>query len=245
MPERSREVKRVAIVQSNYVPWKGYFDLIGRVDEFILLDDVQYTRRDWRNRNRIKTPDGLLWLTVPVRTRGHFDQSIDEVLVSDPDWAQRHWQTLRHAYGRAPGYQAVAPALEALYGTCDQPSLSQVNAHFLRGLCGLLGISTRISRDTPMPSGTDPTERLVTLCQRAGATEYLAGPSSWAYLRESAFTQEGIAVTTMRYGPYPHYSQLHGPFEDRVSVLDVLFHVGTDAPSYVVSQPQLAGAGTP
>lgn len=244
MPE-PRAAKRVAIVQSNYVPWKGFFDLIGRVDEFILLDDVQYTRRDWRNRNRIKTPHGLLWLTVPVRTRGRFHQRIDEVLVSDPSWAQRHWSALRHAYGRAPAFGTVAPAVEALYAACDHPLLTQVNEHLLRGVCGLLGIGTRISRGAGMPAGTDPTERLVALCQQAGATEYLAGPRSWAYLREAAFAQEGIDVTTMSYGPYPPYLQLHGPFEDRVSVLDVLFHVGTDAPSYVLTQPQLAGAGAP
>ncbi len=109
-------------------------------------------------------------------------------------------------------------------------------------LCGLLGIGTPISRGAPMPAGTDPTERLVTMCRHAGATEYLAGPSSWAYLREAAFAEAGIAVTTMRYGPYPHYPQLHGPFEDHVSVLDVLFHTGTDALSHVVTAPQLAGA---
>jgi len=242
MPE-PRVAKPVAIVQSNYVPWKGYFDLIHRVDEFILLDDVQYTRRDWRNRNRIKTPHGLLWLTVPVRTRGQFDQRIEEVTISDPGWAQQHWHTLRHTYGRAPAFDAVAPALEALYEGCDQPLLTRVNEHLLRGLCDLLGIATQISRGTRMPAGTDPTRRLVTLCRQAGATEYLTGPSSWAYLREAAFIEEGIAVTTMRYGPYRHYPQLHGPFEDRVSVLDVLFHTGTDALRYVTTGSQLAGAG--
>jgi hypothetical protein len=235
----------VAAVQSNYVPWKGYFDLIGRVDEFVLLDDVQYTRRDWRNRNRIKTPQGLLWLTVPVRTRGRFDQRIEEVKVSDAGWAERHWRTLRHAYGRAPAYGDVAGELEALYGACDQPRLTQVNEHLLRGLCELLGISTPISRANPMPANTDPTERLVTICRQAGATEYIAGPSSWGYLREEVFAEAGIAVTTMRYGPYPRYAQLHGPFEDRVSVLDVLFHTGADAPSYVQAAPQVVGAQVP
>ena len=243
MPEE-RPAKRVAIVQSSYAPWKGYFDLIARADEFILLDDVQFTRRDWRNRNRIKTPHGLLWLTVPVRTRGHFEQRIDEVLISDPGWAQRHWSTLRHAYGRAPGFATVAPDLKTLYDGCDQPLLTQVNEHLLRGLCALLGIGTPVSRATVMPAGTDPTERLVAHCRQAGATEYLAGPSSWAYLREGAFTEAGIAVTTMEYGPYAPYAQLHGPFEERVSVLDVLFHAGTDALRHVVGRTVPAGAAT-
>ena len=237
-----RAAKRVAIVQSSYVPWKGYFDLVARADEFILLDDVQYTRRDWRNRNRIKTPHGLLWLTVPVRTRGRFEQRIEQVVISDPAWADRHWSTLRHAYRAAPAFDAVAPAIEALYAACRQPLLTEVNEHLLRGVCRLLGIETPISRGARMPAGTDPTERLVTMCRQAGATEYLAGPSSWAYLRESAFADAGIAVTTMRYGPYRPYAQLYGPFEDRVSVLDVLFHTGDQAREHVVTQPELAGA---
>lgn len=234
----------MAIVQSSYVPWKGYFDLIRCADEFVLLDAVQFTRRDWRNRNRIKTPQGLLWLTVPVRTRGRFTQRIDEVEISDPGWAQRHWRTLLHAYGRAPGFGTVAAELEALYAACDQPRLSQVNEHLLRGVCGLLGIGTPISRAARVPAETDPTQRLVTLCRQAGATEYLAGPSSWAYLREEAFMEAGIAVTTMRYGPYTPYAQLHGPFEDRVSVLDVLFHTGRDALRHVVGQRELAAEPT-
>lgn len=241
MPERSSR-KRVAIVQSSYVPWKGYFDLIAQVDEFILLDDVQYTRRDWRNRNRIKTPHGLLWLTVPVRTRGRFEQRIEDVAVSDPGWARRHWSTLRHAYGRAPAYGAVAPALEALYAACDQPLLTHVNEHLLRGICGMLGIDTPITRAARMPAGTDPTDRLVALCRTAGATEYVTGPSAWAYLRQDEFARAGIAVTAMRYGPYLPYDQLHGPFEDRVSVLDVLFHNGAGALQHVVGRPEPAGA---
>src|SRR5438046_4323553 len=94
--------RKAAIVQSNYIPWKGYFDLIRRVDEFILYDDVQYTRRDWRNRNLIKTPQGLRWLTIPVEVKGKYYQSIRDTKIADPVWAASHWQTIVHNYGRAP-----------------------------------------------------------------------------------------------------------------------------------------------
>src|SRR5687767_5361993 len=96
--------RRIAISQSNYIPWKGYFDLINFMDEFILYDDVQFTRRDWRNRNKIKTPNGELWLTIPVQVTGKYHQSIRETQVSDSTWARTHWRTLEHAYARAPWF---------------------------------------------------------------------------------------------------------------------------------------------
>src|SRR5918911_5290232 len=99
-----REKKRVAIVQSNYVPWRGYFDLIASVDEFVLLDDVQYTRRDWRNRNRIKTPQGTRWLSIPLNVKGNYTASVCEMEVADAAWAEAHWDVVRQAYRRAPGF---------------------------------------------------------------------------------------------------------------------------------------------
>ena len=113
--------KRVAIVQSCYIPWKGYFDLINLVDEFILYDDRQYTRRDWRNRNRIKTAQGSQWLTIPVEVKGRYDQRIDETLISDPGWAEKHWKTLTHSYASAPHFDEYREAFEALYDGASDP----------------------------------------------------------------------------------------------------------------------------
>ena len=106
-------MKKVAIVQSNYVPWKGYFDLIGMVDEFVLLDEVQFTRRDWRNRNKIKTPQGLTWLTIPVVSKGKYEQKISETRISDPGWCEKHWRTLQQNYRKAAGYEEVADTIYA------------------------------------------------------------------------------------------------------------------------------------
>jgi hypothetical protein len=240
--------KIVGVVQSSYIPWKGYFDLIGRADEFILYDDRQYTRRDWRNRNRIKTRLGTQWLTIPVQVRGRYLQRIDETLVSDPEWAMRHWETLRHAYAAAPHFGAYAPQLETLYGELEsEPRLSVINRRFLELICKLLGIETPISWSTDYAVSGGRTERLVSLCRAAGATTYLSGPSARAYLDESLFEAAAIDVEYMDYGGYLEYPQLHPPFEHRVSVLDLLFSVGDDAPEYLknAAQPRRSPGRSP
>src|SRR5580765_3367050 len=134
--ERPRPpVKRVAILQSSYIPWKGYFDLIRRVDEFILYDDAQYTKRDWRNRNRIKTPSGPLWLSIPVEVKGKYLQAIKDAKVSDATWKERHWRTLQTTYAKAPHYRVYAAALEELYRGCDSNWLSAINFRFISKFC--------------------------------------------------------------------------------------------------------------
>ena len=230
--------KRVAIVQSNYIPWKGYFDLIATVDEFILFDTVQFTRRDWRNRNRIKSSRGVRWLTIPVKTRGRYHQRIDETEVSDPGWARGHWSAIAQAYADAACFARCAPQLEELYAGADESLLTHVNERFLRGISGLLGIQTPISRAEDGPPEADPTQRLVWLCQRAGASEYVCGPASRAYLDEAAFARAGISVAYMDYGGYPAYPQLHPPFEHRVSIVDLLLNTGPDAARYMKHVPR-------
>jgi hypothetical protein len=224
--------KSVAIVQSCYVPWKGYFDLIGLVDEFILYDDVQYTTGDWRNRNRIKTPQGSQWLTIPVRRV--FGQRIDEALVTDGRWAGKHWRSLVQSYRTAPCFDRYEAQVADLYAT-DEPRLSLVNESFIRELARLLGISTPISRSTDYEAQGARSERVVSLCEQAGATTYLSGPRARAYLDESLFERAGIDVRYMDYEGYPEYPQLYPPFDHAVTVLDLLFSVGPDAPAYLKS----------
>ena len=233
MPER-----RVAIVQSNYIPWKGYFDLIAHVDEFVLYDDVQYTRRDWRNRNLIKTAHGPRWLTIPVATTGRYEQRIDETEVSDPEWTARHWDSIRHAYARADAFGEYGPAVEDLYQGAGEKLLTRINERFLRGICGLLGIDTTISRSDGYASDGERTERLVRLCERAGATHYVSGPAAQEYLRVELFERAGIEVSWFDYGGYPEYPQLHPPFEHRVSIIDLLLNTGAEAPRFMKCVPQ-------
>jgi hypothetical protein len=227
--------KTVAILQSNYVPWKGYFDLMARVDEFVLYDDVQYTRRDWRNRNRFKTPAGVRWLTIPVQVKGRYLQRIDETFTSDPGWAEQHWRTLRSWYGKAPFFKRYEPELENLYRCSREHRLSAVNRRFLEGLRDLLGIETPLTASSDYETSGQKTERLLGICRAAGATRYLSGPAAREYLEEERFRAAGIAVEWMSYEGYREYPQLHGgPFEHGVSVLDLLLNVGEAAPEYML-----------
>ncbi len=223
---------RIAIIQSCYVPWKGFFDLIGRCDEYVIFDRVQYAKRHWHNRNRIKTAAGLEWLTIPVLSKGRYAQPIDEVEIEKP-WTERHWRALELAYRRAPFFEALAPTVRSWYERADKEKrLTDVNALFLREIANLLGLGTRIVRDTGYPSHGGKTERLLGIARAAGADRYLSGPSARAYFDEAAFTAAGVAVEWMSYEGYPEYPQLHGKFEHEVSVLDVLFSTGPDAPRY-------------
>ena len=227
--------KKVAIVQSCYIPWKGYFDLINLVDEFILYDDRQYTRRDWRNRNRIKTPQGSQWLTIPVEVKGRYEQRIDETQVSDPEWADRHWKTLEHNYRASPHFEDHVETLSSVYRELEDSGLSAINRVLLETICGLLGIETTLSWSTDYGAHGAKTERLVSLCQASGATGYLSGPSAKEYMDESLFGEADIELEYMDYSGYPEYPQLHPPFEHEVTVLDLLFNAGADAPSFMKS----------
>jgi WbqC-like protein family len=227
--------KKAAIVQSCYIPWKGYFDLINKVDEFILYDDRQYTRRDWRNRNRIKTPQGSQWLTIPVEVKGRYEQRIDETRISDPDWAALHWKTLEHNYAAAPHFEDYADTFAELYESASDPLLSVVNRSFLDAVCELLSIETRLRWSTDYEAEGTKTDRLVSLCQASGATTYLSGPRAKEYMDESLFEEAGIELEYTDYSGYREYPQLNPPFEHEVTVLDLLFNTGPDAPRYMKS----------
>jgi WbqC-like protein family len=227
--------KRVAIVQSCYIPWKGYFDLINLVDEFILYDDRQYTRRDWRNRNRIKTAQGPQWLTIPVEVKGRYHQRIDETRIDDSEWGARHWKTLQHAYAAAPNFDDHRDLVEELYADPGGRLLSVVNRRFLAALCDVLGIDTKLSWSTEYEVEGTKTERLVNLCRAAGADAYLSGPNAREYMEEDRFASAGIVLEYMDYDGYPEYPQLHPPFDHNVTILDLLFSTGADAPRYMKS----------
>jgi hypothetical protein len=225
--------RAVAIVQSCYVPWKGYFDLIARVDEFILYDDMQFTRRDWRNRNRIKTPQGSQWLTIPVESKGRYHQRIDETVISDPRWTDRHWKTIAHNYAGARCFADLREQLETLYRQATDRRLSAINRHFLEGIKDLLGIKTTLSWSTDYEVEGTKTHRLVALCQAAEATHYVSGPRARSYLDEGAFAAAGIGLSYFDYSDYPEYDQPHPPFDHAVTILDLILSTGPQAPRYL------------
>ena len=225
--------KSIAIVQSNYIPWKGYFDIIRHVDEFILFDTTQYTRRDWRNRNRIKTANGVIWLTIPVIVKGRYPQTIQETELSDQSWRKKHWKTLQQNYARAGHFAEYKSRFEELYLGSEESSLSQVNYLFISSICEILGIKTKLSWSSSFPAIEGNTERLVEWCKHAGATEYLSGPAAKDYIDEQKFVDAGIQLSWMDYSGYPEYPQLYPPFEHSVSILDLIFNTGQDAGRYM------------
>lgn len=225
--------KKVAILQSNYIPWKGYFDMIAVADEFILYDDMQYTRRDWRNRNQIKTPQGQQWLTVPVKVKGKYHQTIRETEIDGSDWAEAHWKALARNYRRAPHFDEVAALFEPLYRQRQYTHLSTLNHGLIMGICAYLGIATKISNSWDYALIDGKTERLADLCLQVGGTQYISGPAAKDYIDEHIFTEQGITLTWFDYAGYPEYPQLWGEFTHGVTILDLLFNCGKDTPRYM------------
>lgn len=223
---------KVGISQSNYIPWRGYFDFIDDVDLFIFYDDVQYSHRTWRNRNQVKAANGLLWLSVPV-AHSH-DTLIQDARISyDARWVQKHMRTLSLAYLRAPYLQ---PYLAEFAGLLDRKfeTISQLNVAVCRWVMDKLSIRTRTMMSSELTAKGDKFERPLRILREVGATAYLSGPTARPYTDSTRFREAGIGLEfkTYSYGAYP---QLHGDFAGTVSVLDLLFNTGPLARSHLKS----------
>lgn len=228
--------KKVAILQSNYIPWKGYFDIINMVDEFILYDDVQYTKNDWRNRNKIVTRDGLHWLSIPVVHTGKFHQKINETKVADHKWVDKHWRSIEYSYAKTEFFAMYAERIQKVYEACRMEDyLSRINYAFLQEICDILGIQTKITWSSDYQLAEGKTERLVSLVKDAGGISYLSGPVAKDYIQEELFEEAGIQLVWMDYSGYPEYEQSFGYFEHGVSVLDLIFHKGQRAQEFMKS----------
>jgi hypothetical protein len=226
-------MKKVAILQSNYIPWKGYFDMIAAVDEFILYDDMQYTRRDWRNRNQIKTPQGAQWLTVPVNVKGKYHQRIRDAEIDGTEWATTHWKSLTQNYKRAKCYVEISNWLEPIYLSEQFVNLSSLNRRLIEAVCQYLGIDTKISNSWDYSLAEGKTERLAELCRQAGGSEYISGPAAKDYIDERIFHDMNINLSWFDYNGYGEYPQLWGDFIHGVTILDLLFNCGKDAPRFM------------
>lgn len=219
---------RVAILQSNYIPWRGYFDIIGSVDLFLFLDDRQYTKQDWRNRNRIKTPNGAEWLTIPCGS--DLKRRINQVRVDTRPWQQAHWHRIEQCYGRAPYWRQYRDLLASFYLGQSWTHLSDLNQSIIQTLSReIFQFPTRFGRAEDLGAEGVRDGYVLDLCRRAGATTYLSGPAARAYLDEGMFRDAGIAVRWMDYSGYPDYPQLWGPFIPDVSVVDLILNTGPHA----------------
>jgi len=231
-------MSRVAVLQSNYIPWKGYFDLIGMVDTFIFYDDLQFTKNDWRNRNRIKTPNGTKWLSIPCGI--NTNRLICEVELTDAKWQQSHWSIIYQSYGKAPYFKYYEDFVREIYLNVKWKSLSDLNQSIIRKIStDLLGFNTIFEDSRQYALEGQKAERLKHLLLLAGATNYLSGPAAQNYLDEKLFMDAGINVEWMDYNGYPEYDQLYPPFEHGVSILDLLFHTGPRARYYLKSNPEM------
>lgn len=221
----------VAVLQSNYLPWKGYFDIIHDVDLFVFYDDVQFTKNDWRNRNMIKTPAGTQWITVPVGQ--DIRRRICDVTIPDSRWARVHWRTLSQNYSRAPHFERYREFFESVYLDRTWATLSELNRYLIEGISRELGIGARFDDSRAHSLEGQASDRLLQLLRLVGARTYVSGPSARAYIDAAAFEREGIRVVFKSYEGYPEYKQLQEPFEHRVSIVDMLFNLGPEAAWYI------------
>jgi len=226
-------MKKVAILQSNYIPWKGYFDIIASVDEFIILDTVQYTKNDWRNRNKIKTPNSLIWLTVPVLTKGRHNQLIKDVEIANDSWVYKHWNSLEHNYKKSRYFKEVSEWLKPIYFNKNYRLLSELNQVFIKEISRYLNINTRIIDSERFQTSTDKSQRLIDILLEVNAKIYLSGPAAMSYIDQEKFCLNGLKVDWMNYSNYPIYDQRWDPFHHNVSILDLIFNCGFKSRKYM------------
>ncbi len=234
---RCTTAKTIAILQSNYIPWKGYFDIIAAVDEFVIFDEVQFTRRDWRNRNKIIAGGKPHWLTIPVASKGHYQSAIRDIRVADRGWAETHWRSITYTYGRAAFFTSCRQPLQEVFELASRETyLSAINDLLLSRIAGMLQLSTVFTYSEDVPRSTDdPTRRLVELCVARGATSYLSGPAARAYIEPEQFSEAGIELVYADYTGYPVYDQGSAQFEHGVSIIDLLMRFGPQARDHLKS----------
>ncbi len=224
------------ILQPSYIPWRGYFDQIGRADLFVFYDDVQYDKRGWRNRNQIKTPRGRQWLTIPVHSRGAQTRNIpihQIRIVWENPWNEIHLKAIQQSYSKAPHFDRYRSLLETFYQRRDE-FLADFTIDFTIALARELGNThTRFMRSSEIAGiNGQKTERLIQILQAIGATHYISGPSAQEYIDRESFDRAGITLEYMQY-TYPEYPQPYPPFDPQVSILDLLFMTGPEASQYI------------
>ena len=226
-------MKKVAILQSNYIPWKGYFDLISKVDLFIFHDDLQYTKNDWRNRNLIKTLNGPVWMSIPCGTNEK--RLINEVKINDFSWQRKHWNLICQSYSKAPHFKDYKDFFEDFYLKKQWTSLSELNQYLIKEISlNFLNLNhTIFDNSTNYNLKHKKGERVIELLKKTNATNYFSGPSAKNYIDEEAFVNNNIEVHWMNYDNYKPYNQLYGQFEHQVSIIDLLFNLGNSSVEFI------------
>ena len=224
-------MKKIGICQSNYIPWKGYFDLINECDVFVFLDEVQYTKQDWRNRNLIQTSNGNKWLTIPVGK--DLNKKIFEVKILNNIWQKKHRQSLQMSYGRSEYFDEFKFLLDELYLEKNWDSLSEFNQFSIKRISKILEIKTELVDSREFKTSSDKNQRLIDIIKNLNGDVYITGRSAMNYLDEEAFKKNNIKVSWKDYKNYPEYKQRYPKFEHKISILDVIFNVGFKSNYYI------------
>lgn len=226
-------MKKIAILQSNYLPWKGVFDMMHQADTFVFLEDVQYTEQDWRNRNKILTKQGTNWIIVPIRNSNKFGQLIYEAEIDNRSyWQRKHYNSFQMNYGKAPYFKEYSWIIDDIFNKDKWTNLSELNIYSTQLIAKVLGIKTEFITSTSLDVKGIKDDRVIEICKKLNATHYLSGPAAKDYIIPEKFKKEGIELEYIKY-EYPRYKQMHEPFNHYVTSLDLIFNVGHDAPYYI------------
>jgi len=222
----------VVVLQSNYIPWKGYFDLVHDADLFFFYDDLQFTKNDWRNRNKIKTAQGAKWISIPVGISAK--RLICEVALVDSHWQRSHWDALYQQYKASRFFKLYRSFFEDIYLGKQWKNLSELNQHLIRSISiEMLGMTTVFRDSREFQLHGQKLDRLVDLVSQSKATRYISGPAAKGYIEPERFAELGVELVWKDYSNYPEYQQAHPPFEHGVTILDLLFNVGPEAAWYI------------
>lgn len=226
---------KVAILQSNYIPWKGYFDLIHDADVFVFYDCVKYTKNDWRNRNKIYVNASPQWITIPIASEST-KLKIEEVKITDTTWQETHAKTLTLGYKKAPFFFQLEELIQHYFIEKKWSHLSELNQYIITDISQRLGITTKFINSQELTLAGDRVEKLINICTQLNATEYISGPAAKDYLSEKEYLFENntISLSYKNYPQYKEYKQLQSPFESSISIVDMIANLNwSDIPSYI------------
>lgn len=225
-------MKKIAILQSNYIPWKGVFDMMNKVDTFVFFEDVDFTKRDWRIRNKIKTPEGEIWLTIPVKKASRGTKIYEIQISQEENWQEKHYKTITQYYKKAKYFEEYKWLLDKIYLEKKWENLSEFNIFSNILIAKELGIKTEFINSKDLKTSGTKDDKLIEICEKLEGNYYLSGPAAKDYINNEKFKNKNINLAYIKY-EYPEYKQLYGEFNHYLSVFDVLFNCGKDVQDYI------------
>lgn len=225
-------MKKIAILQSNYIPWKGVFDMMNKVDTFVFFEDVDFTKRDWRIRNKIKTPEGEIWLTIPVKKASRGTKIYEIQISQEENWQEKHYKTITQYYKKARYFEEYKWLLDKIYLEKKWENLSEFNIFSNILIAKELGIKTEFINSKDLKTSGTKDDKLIEICEKLGGNYYLSGPAAKDYINNEKFKNKNINLAYIKY-EYPEYKQLYGEFNHYLSIFDVLFNCGKDTQDYI------------